>query len=124
MDQLSVDTDFTENFNLNGADITLNSAKFKVHASKYITLTPQTPTVPFPVGQAVGNPCSTWRKWSQNLKYNFNVRQPVGQSWRGLKFANMQNDQRFYLSLDATHLGATTGPTLNTTVCSTCVNCS
>ena len=37
MDQLSVDTDFMENLNLNGADITLNSAKFKVHASKYIT---------------------------------------------------------------------------------------
>ena len=67
MDQLSVDTDYIENFNLNGADITLNSAKYKVHASKYITLTPQAPTGPFPVGQAVGNPYSTWRKWQWNV---------------------------------------------------------
>ena len=36
MDQLSVDRDTTENPNSKGADITLNSAKFKVHASKYI----------------------------------------------------------------------------------------
>ena len=120
MDPLSVDTDCIEIFfYLNCANVRLNPAKFKVHVVKYITLTPQTPTVPFPEGQAVGNPFATWRKWSWTLPYNFSVRQPVGQSWRGLEFANMQNDQKFYLLACATNLDASTGPTLHSTVLTT-----
>ena len=69
MDQFSADTDYTENFDLHGAVIKINSAKFKVHTSKYFTLPPQTPTVPFPVGQIVGTPYSTWRKWSWNSSW-------------------------------------------------------
>ena len=117
-------TDYIENFNLNGAGITLNLAKFKVRASKCITLTPQAPTTPFPEGQAVGNPYSTWRKWQWNIAYKFSVREPDGVSWRGLKFDQMQNDQKFYLLAYSLSLGQQTGPNLNAIVHTTCVNFS
>ena len=59
---LVVYTDNTENANNQGAGIWLNPAKFKVHACKYITLTPQAPSVAFLAGAAIGNPFATWRK--------------------------------------------------------------
>ena len=102
---VSVDTDYFENFNLNGADITLNSAKFEVHAAKNIILTLHASTTPFPVDQAVGNPYSTWRKWQWNIKYDFNVRSTEDARWRSIKFDQMQNDQKFYLFTYSVSLG-------------------
>ena len=110
MTPLSVDTDHI--FNLNGADIILNSAKFKMHAAKYITLTQQASTTSFPVGHAVGNPYSFWRKWQWNIKYGFNVRSSEGATWRSIKFDQMQ---KFYLLTYSVSLGQQQGPTLNVT---------
>ena len=124
MNSFSVDTDSNENANLQCASVRLNSAKFKVHAAKYVTLTPEAPTVAFPVGGVVGNYFSTWRKRSWTLPYNFSVRMPVGQSRRGLQFANVQNDQKYHLMANPTNIGGTAGPTLHSTVRTACDNFS
>ncbi len=125
MTQLVLDNDYIENSQNQGANVRLNPAKFKVHAAKYITLTPNAPSEALPQGSAVGNPFATWRKWQWNCPLKFSVRMPVGKPWPSLSFDDMAYYQKYYLLLYSTSLGgAGNGPRFDATVLSTCINFS
>lgn len=122
MQQLVQGTQFIESNQNEGANVRLNTSQFKVHAAKYITLTPNAPTEPLPQGQSVGNPFATWRKWQWNIPLKFSVRMPVNRPWHNIPLDDMAYYQRFYLLAYATHIGGTTGPLLYADSLTTCIN--
>jgi len=124
MTQLSLGQDFIENSQNQGAAVRLNSGRFKVHAAKYVTLTPNAPSEPLPTGQAVGNSFSTWRKWQWNVPLKFTVRNPSNRPWHDLIFEDMAYYQRFYLLAYSTNIGGVAGPRLDSTILSTAINFS
>lgn len=125
MSQLTLNQDYIEGSSNQGVNVRLNPARFKVHAAKYITLLPNTPTVPQPVTTNVGNPYSTWRKWQWTVPLKFNVRtSATTRPWLQLKFEDMAHYQKYYLIAYSTNLGGTNGPTFTCDILNTCVNSS
>ncbi len=125
MSQLDLNQDYIEGSLNQGVNIRLNPARYKVHASKYITLLPNMPTVPLPVGSVVGNPYSTWRKWQWDLPLKFSVRtSATTRPWLDLRFDDMAHYQKYYLLAYSTNLGGSNGPSFTCDILSTCVNTS
>lgn len=122
MTDLSLNDQFVEPSMNQGTNVRLNPAIFKVHAAKYVTLTPNAPSEPLPTGQSVGNPYATWRKWQWNIPLKFTARMPNNESWDNLVFEQMPYYQRYYLIAMSTHLGGTLGPTFQFDSLATCVN--
>lgn len=123
--QLTLNDDFVEGSSNQGVNVRLNPARFKVHACKYITLLPNTPTTPITAGFSVGNPYSTWRKWQWNVPLKFNVRTSAStRPWLKLNFDDMAHYQKFYLLAYSTNLGGTNGPTFACDILNTCINTS
>lgn len=83
-----------------GANIRLNSGVFKVHYSKYVSLTENT------MGQAAkdglaGNPYSTWRKCQVDLPLNMSLTYPLigttANSWKALAVSDIPYYHRYYM---------------------------
>lgn len=103
-----------ENSQDQGAAIRLNSNIFKVHYSKYVTLTMSTlgQTIPSS-GPAAGNPYSTWRKAQCSLALNVSATNPsIGapDQWKQLTYEQFPAHQRYYLLCYKSQRGAGTDP--------------
>jgi len=61
-------------------------AKFKVHAVKHATLTPNSPTAPVDDERDVSDTFAAYRKWQWNVPIKISVRQVDGTSWRTAAF--------------------------------------
>lgn len=80
---------------------TLNSAVFKVHFCRHITMTKNAWLTP-PVQQGSqpafsGDPMTTFRKGNINMKPNIRVRAPAIESWKALPYAQLPYYQRYFL---------------------------
>lgn len=124
MIQLQQNIDFIQATANPGVNVRLNSGKYKVHACKYITLTPNTFETATPTGDAVGNPYSTWRKWQWNLPLKFSVVQPArGQSWKTLDFNQQAHYRKFYLIAYSSLVpGGTESANFDVDILYTCLN--
>lgn len=121
MDQLDPINDYIDNDQFPGANVRLNTQKFKVHAVKYSTLVYNTFNAPS-AGPFVSNALTTYRKWQWNLPLKFTVRQPSGASWTTMPFSQMPYYQKYYLLVYSTSLSSTNGPNLHADALSTCIN--
>lgn len=77
----------------------LNTAVFKVHYCRYITMTKNTWLTP-PVGGQTpfsGDPFTTYRKGNINIKPNIKVRSPAIETWKALPYAQLPYYQRYFL---------------------------
>lgn len=95
-----------------GIGVRLNSAKWKVVASKYVTLSHNAVGQPggSPVG--AGNPLTTFKKWQWNVPLNFSIVNPapvgVGttNSWRKKTISDLPYYNRYYVLIYCSHAGA------------------
>ena len=126
---MNVDEDFIQGGV--GFNCRLNSARFKVHAAKYITLsvpsvgsTGSGPTV-------AGNPFTTYRKWQWNIDLKFPITTanptggiPASNSWRTKSIDELPFYNRYYLLIYVSHDGtAPVGqPVVSWDALFTCVN--
>lgn len=123
MVQLSPNVDFIQHTSNEAANLRLNSAKFKVLACKYVTLTPNSATQPLPAGFGVGNPYSTWRKWQWNVPLKFTIRQPSGdRPWTNLQFGDLPYHQKLYVLVYSGSAPINTRPDFICDAMFTCVN--
>lgn len=124
MNQLITDIDFIQNDTNEGANLRLNSGKFKVHACKYITLVPNTAQAPVPANASAGNPYSTWRKWQWNIPLKFSIRMPANRPWGNVLFEDMPHYEKLYLLAYSSQFPADTQPNLFGDALITCINYS
>lgn len=106
---LASNTDFITNQIGTGFDpgyfqnIRLNSARYKVHYARHVTLTQGSYTLPPVEDQTslipfAGNPMTTYKKGQVNLKMRMNVRVPATSlAWPNLTIEQLPYYQRYYL---------------------------
>lgn len=92
---------YIDNQVFDGLNVRLNPSIFKVHYSRYMTLTATTlGQLPTPA-ENVGNPNTTWRKGQVNLPLRMSIRQPTiigpANSWKLKEFATMPFYHKYYL---------------------------
>ncbi|AXQ66517.1 MAG: putative capsid protein [Cressdnaviricota sp.] len=93
--------DQADNFN-----VRLNSAVFKCHYSRNITMTKNTLFYQPPVVGGVAlatSPGLTFAKGQVNLKLNYRLRQPLGTTWREMECKQLIPQQRLYVLCFWTH---------------------
>lgn len=76
---------------------TLNSAVFKVHYRRHVTLTKNTLFLPAAEDANVGDPFSTWRKGQVTIKPNLRVRAPAIETWKALPYAQLPYYNRYFV---------------------------
>lgn len=123
MVQLQVNNDYILHTSNEDANVRLNSGKFKVLASKYVTLTPNTASQPLPPGFAAGNPYSTWRKWQWNVPLKWTVQQHSGQRpWSTVPFDDLPYYKKLYLLVYSGTAPITSRPDFICDALITCIN--
>ncbi|CAK0905797.1 unnamed protein product [Prorocentrum cordatum] len=120
--QLTAIDDDIDNDLFPGASVRLNSAKFKVHAVKYATLTPNSLTAPVANLRDVSYPFATYRKWQWNVPIKLSVRQVDGNSWRTAQFDQFAYYQKYFLLVYSTSLANDTEPNIHVDALTTCIN--
>lgn len=125
----ALNTEYIENAQGQGMNIRLNSAVYKVHFCKYVTLTDNGFQKSAIVGDSSGNPNSTWRKWQINLPVRMSVTQPIlynsQGSWKDMHFDNLPPYHQYFLMVFAVFGG--TGSISHSLIydqLATCVNTS
>ncbi len=99
--------DQSDNFN-----VRLNSAVFKCHYSRNLTMTKNTLFYQSAIvgGTALAtSPGLTFAKGQVNMKLNFKLRQPLGTTWRDMEIKQLLPQQRLYLLCFWTHQADTAG---------------
>jgi len=94
-----------------GTNVRLNSAKYKVVASKYVTLSHNAigQSGSSPVG--AGNPFTTYRKWQWNIPLNFSITNPappgpgVSSTWRDKNISDLPYWNRYWIVIYVSHAG-------------------
>jgi len=130
--QVQVPTTIDQDFIQGGVGFNcrLNPARFKVHASKYITLTVPSAGSSGAGPTVAGNPFTTYRKWQWNIDLKFPITQPtqtglpVTNSWKDKDIVDLPFYNRYYLLVYTAHEGvAGVGfPTVSWDALFTCVN--
>ena len=105
-----------------GANIRLNPAIFKVHASWYKTLVANRLDQAANLNENVGNPNTTWAKKQWNTRLNTTVRSPIGKRWQSVQFDQMPYYSKYYLLAYAHSEGSGLGPNLTTDTLYTAIN--
>lgn len=121
--------DWIENAEAQGFNVRLNSAIYKVHFARYITLTANNLLSPPESGQNVGNPYTTWKKGQINIPMNLTVRQPAlfgagTGSWSNLSQEDLPYYAKYYLMMYATFGGGGTRPAVTYDGLAVCINSS
>ncbi len=124
MTQLVPNIDFVEQTANEGANIRLNSGKFKVLACKYMTLLPNTAQAAVPANAAAGNPFSTWRKWQWNIPLKFSIRMPSNRPWTNVLFEDMPYYEKLYFLVYSTSDPSDTNPNIYADALISCLNYS
>lgn len=75
---------------------TLNSAVFKVHYRRFVTLTKNTLFLPANPEDPAGDPFSTYRKGQVTIRPNIRVRSPAINKWKDLPYAQLPYYQRYF----------------------------
>lgn len=95
-----------------GANVRVNSAKYKVVASKYFTLSHNSVGLPGPTSPVgAGNPFSTYRKWQWNIPLNFPITNPAPPSvgsnatWLDKNISDLPYWNRYYVVVYCAHEG-------------------
>ncbi len=106
--------EWIENSEIQGFNIRLNSAIWKVHYARYITLTANAFSSA-PAANPVGNPYSTWKKDQVDLPLNIKVAKPTFQgetgTWKDVRFDQLPYYQKYYVMLYSAISGEGTRPT-------------
>lgn len=128
---LTLGQDWIEPANSQGFNVRLNSAIFKVHWSRYITMTSNAFTQPEIAGATAGDPDTTWGKGQANIKMNLSVSNPVARTgvadtWLEIPFENLPYYGKYYLMmLPSFQMGTgTVLPFLGFDALYTCINSS
>lgn len=75
---------------------TLNSAVFKVHYCRHVTLTKSTLFLPAQTEENVGDPFTTYKKGQITIKPNIRVRAPAINKWKELPYGQLPYYQRYF----------------------------
>lgn len=120
--------EWIEPSNNQGFNVRLNSGIYKVHYSKYLTLTSNTLLSAAVPAETVGNPNTTWRKSQVNVPLKMSVTQPAlygtaQGSWKLLGFDDLPYYSRFYIIAYMVFGGTGTAtPAISYDSLITCVN--
>lgn len=122
--------DWIEPSGAQGFNIRLNSAIYKVHYARYLTLTANTLGLSPITGDTVGDPNTTWAKGQINLPMNMSVTQPAlfgtdNGSWKNLGQEDLPYYHKYYLMIYPTFAGTgTVRPAITYDCLSVCINSS
>jgi len=95
-DPSKADGDFIES--PEGFNIRLNSAKYKVHYARYLTLTENTLFQAPLQARTAGDPRTTYSKGQVNLQTKMSVRSPAGtNAWTTIDYTQQPHWQRYFL---------------------------
>lgn len=95
---LSPDEDYV--YNSQNYNPRLNSAVFKVHYVRHISLMSnawEQPKAEVNNAEFAGNPNTTWAKGQVNINCNVRLRQPIGTPWVQMTQDQLSPNQRYYL---------------------------
>ena len=92
-----------------GFNVRLNSGLYKVHFSRYFTLTKNYLGAP-PANENVGDPDTTWRKMQANIPMRLSVTNPVARTgnadtWLEVPFNDLPYYGKYYLMILPSWLG-------------------
>lgn len=120
--------EWIEPTNNQGFNLRLNSAIYKVHYCKYLSLTSNTLLSAAVPAQTVGNPRTTWRKAQVNLPVKMSITQPAlygtaQGSWLNFGFNDLPYYHRYYIISYMVFGGTgTSTPAISYDLLATCVN--
>lgn len=125
----TLNEDFIESAQMQGFNLRLNPAIYKVHYAKYVTLTKNALFQAAASSAVAGDPYSTWKKSQCTINTKMSVTQPAintsapGGSWLDMNFENLPYyHQYFVLSYVSWGGTGTVGPACSMDQLATCIN--
>lgn len=124
----TINTDYIESSQAQGFNLRLNPSLYKVHFSKYFSLTHNALLEPTVATTTSGNPNTTWRKFQVNLPCRMNVTNPAivaagSTSWLHLNFENLPPYHQYFIMVYAVWGGTGTPiPSCSFDCLATCIN--
>lgn len=130
VNNLLVNKDYVANTAIDGTNVRLNPAIFKVHYARYMTLVANKLGTPPVAAQNVGNPNTTWGKGQVSLPLKMSIMQPTiygtANSWKEKPFEDFPYYHKYYILCYFNAVVPTTGtpnyPMVTFDALFTCIN--